>query len=77
MTGIVFIDLRKAFDTVSIPILMKTLPIFGVTGVELEWFESNLTDFGVHVLMANCPPCDCRSYARVHFGPLAFYPVFK
>ncbi len=40
MTGIVFIDLRKAFDTVSIPILMKKLPMFGVTGLELEWFES-------------------------------------
>ncbi len=28
-----FIDLRKAIDTVNIPILMKKLPMFGVTGL--------------------------------------------
>ncbi len=44
MTGmIVFIDLRKAFDTVNIPILMKTLPMFVVTGIEVKWFESYMT----------------------------------
>ncbi len=42
-TGIVFIDLIKAFNTLSIPILMKKLPMFDVTGLELEWFESYLT----------------------------------
>ncbi len=36
VTGIVFIDLRKTFDTVSIHILMNKLTMFGVTGLELE-----------------------------------------
>ncbi len=34
-----FIDLRKAFDNVSIPILIKQLPMIGITGLELELFK--------------------------------------
>ncbi len=35
VTGVVFIDLRKAFNTVDINILLSKLSMFGISGVEL------------------------------------------
>ena len=43
VTGVVFIDLRKAFDTVDIGILLNKLSVFGVTSTEKDWFQSYLT----------------------------------
>lgn len=40
----VFLDLAKAFDTVSIPILLQKLSLLGVRGLSLKLFESYLTD---------------------------------
>ena len=39
MVGAVFIDLTKAFDTISHGRLLSKLPGYGVTGVELDWFK--------------------------------------
>ena len=38
--GIVFVDLKKAFDTVDHKINCNTLVIYGVQHHELSWFES-------------------------------------
>jgi hypothetical protein len=39
----VFLDLRKAFDVCSHPILLAKLGKMGITGTTLKWFESYLT----------------------------------
>ena len=42
LTGAVFIDLWKAFDTVDHAQLLSKLPAYKITGRELHWLESYL-----------------------------------
>ena len=44
LVGLVFIDLKKAFDTVDHKILCKKLELYGFQNRELSWFESYLTN---------------------------------
>ena len=42
--GIIFLDIKKAFDTVNHEILLKKLSYYGIGGTVLAWFENFLSD---------------------------------
>ena len=42
LVGLVFIDLKKAFDTVEHDILSRKLECYGIEAQELAWFRSYL-----------------------------------
>ena len=44
LVGLVFIDLKKAFDTVDHQILSEKLQLYGVQHRKLSWFESYLNN---------------------------------
>ena len=52
-TGAVFVDLKKAFDTVDHGCLLSKLPGYGIKGRELSWFESYLVDRKQFVSLEN------------------------
>ena len=43
MMGAVFVDLRKAFDTIDHSILLRELHFLGIKGKERNWFENYLS----------------------------------
>ena len=76
LTGAIFVDLRKAFDTVDHSLLLAKLESYGVVESELEWFSSYLNDRSQIVTFQNMQSLPCNILSGVPqgsiLGPLLF-----
>ena len=56
MTGIILIDLQKAFDMIGHDILLKKLSAIGFSNHTIGWFKAYLSNRLFRVNLENCYP---------------------
>ena len=76
VSGVIFLDLKKAFDTVDHAILLKKLSDCGVQGQTASWFKSYLKDRQQFCVANGLSPVKNRIVCGVPqgslLGPLLF-----
>ena len=76
MTGIILIDLQKAFDMIDHDIILKKLSAIGFSNHTIGWFKSHLSNQLFRVNLENCysDPSNITSGVPQVFilGPLLF-----
>lgn len=70
LTGSVFIDLRKAFDTIDQSVLLNKLTKYGVNDLELEWFNNYLSRRSQVVCLGNVASEQCQVLSGVPQGSI-------
>lgn len=72
----IFCDFSKAFDTISHPILLEKLQVFGFRGPVLAWFKSYLNSRKQYIVYDNFPCSQTPIYCGVPqgsmLGPILF-----
>lgn len=67
----IFIDLKKAFDTIDHEILLKKMEIYGIRGAALDWIDSYISNRQQFVQLGKlwCP-------SRVNFGSKTIHIIY-
>ena len=76
LTGMIAIDLHKAFDTIDHEILLSKMPLLGFSNNTIEWFPSYLSNRTFHVrlnsYMSSAGKIICGVPQGSILGPLLF-----